>query len=427
MMMNTPDRRETPLDPNAPETRSVEPRKSFAIPFLAVYLAVLVLLSLCPGLRFDDGMALEHYVLQAKGFLSGRAGLAEYHGPLNDVILFEDNRFIANPPFPAMLLMPFVAVLGDDTKGIILAALLLALAWFVLRAMATRFQPEEANWIAAAFILGTGLWFCFTQSDGMWFLAHTVSFTALLLAVYESLTKGRGWLAGLLLGASFLSRQTTLYSAIFLLAALWVRHREMRCRMWQVAGFALAFSAAIGFYCWFNWVRYGNPFDTGYSYLAQPEHLAIRQEGPGLFHWKYIPFNLYYLLFSVPQIEFHGLDFLAGWSMSAWGTSLTFASPFLVFALFSRLNRPLKWAAWLAIALTALHVSFYHANGWKQINCFRYALDFMPLLLVLCATAPIQEHRGLWRAGIIYAIALNALALVFVPLTNEIYQMLRAG
>jgi hypothetical protein len=143
--------------------RSVEPRKSFGIPFLAVYLAVLVLLSFCPGLRFDDGMALEHYVLQAKGFLAGRPGLAEYHGPLNDVIHFEDNRFIANPPFPAMLLMPFVAVLGVYTKGIIIAALLLALAWFVIRAVAARFQPEEANWIAAAFILGTGLWFCFTQ------------------------------------------------------------------------------------------------------------------------------------------------------------------------------------------------------------------------------------------------------------------------
>jgi hypothetical protein len=33
----------------------------------------------------------------------------------------------------------------------------------------------------------------------------------------------------------------------------------------------------------------------------------------------------------------------------------------------------------------------------------------------------------MWRAGVIYAIALNALALVFVPLTNEIYQMLRTG
>jgi general stress protein CsbA len=57
--------------------------------------------------------------------------------------------------------------------------------------------------------------------------------------------------------------------------------------------------------------------------------------------------------------------------MSPWGTSLTFASPFVFFALFSRINRHLKWAAWVAIVLTAVHVSFYHANGWKQINCFR--------------------------------------------------------
>jgi hypothetical protein len=53
-------------------------------------------------------------------------------------------------------------------------------------------------------------------------------------------------------------------------------------------------------------------------------------------------------------------------------------------------------------------------GGW-QINGVRYALDFLPVLLVFAARGLQREadtpYAVIWKGAIVYAIALNVLAI----------------
>lgn len=395
-------------------------------PVLMYLLCACLLASFLPALRFQDGFAEEHCVLQAEAFLHGQASIdSEQH--LNDLVSVGENRYLVNPPFPSLLLVPLVAVLGIAyAKGFFLALVLTFINLRQIYSIAALLgRSKSALWFTGAFFLGTGYWFCFTQSDGMWFLAHTASFTFALAAVKESLGSHRGWLMGLCLGASFLSRQATIHLGVFLFLNLLLRQAPAGRKLRSATGFLAAFGVAALFYLWFNWIRFGSPFDTGYDRLEQPFFLNERQLSHGLFHWIYIPVNAIHMFLNGFHVQLLGEDLLAGWNMNVWGTSLTFASPFVFFAFSSKLPKSTRTAAWIAIALITLHFLCYHANGWKQINCYRYSLDVMPLLLILCVSAITPANVRLWKALTVYAVSLNCLALVLVPFGNKLFQYVR--
>jgi hypothetical protein len=365
----------------------------------------------------------EHCVLQADAFLRGRTDIENKHY-LNDLVTIGSHRYVVNPPIPSVLLMPFVAILGTSfANGFLLAVALTIVNVRQIYALATLLKQRElALALTGAFLLGTGYWFCFTQSDGMWFLAHTVSFTFALAALKECFDDGRPWLMGVWLGCSFLSRQITIYLGVFLMLMLVVRSSTLSQRIRRLSEFLAAVSIAVGLYLWFNWARFGDPFDTGYAKLEQPLFLNERQLLYGIFHWLYIPANAIHMFWNGFHVQLQGEDLLSGWSMSLWGTSLTFASPFVFLALWSRLSKATKAAAWISISFMVIHILSYHANGWKQINCYRYSLDFMPLLFLLSASAIIGPNVKLWKACVVYAVVLNCLALVVVPVTNSLFR-----
>ena len=384
---------------------------------------------LLPSFRNEYYPGENLYALQARAFCHGRLGLSEKH---YDTALVGGQYHLVNPPFPALVLLPFVAVLPQHTDKITSLAVALALtvvAGYALRRILLKLAVADRTipWACLGLFGGTGFWFCLQMSHAMWFFAHIVGITALLLAIQETLYKGRGVVAGFLLGAAFLSRQMMLYSVLFFAVALWqrdVQARQDRRHAWlNLAGFAGVFGLAVGGYLWFNWVRFGNPLDPGYQLLAQRDYLAWRQAHLGLFHPLYIPVNLIHLFFQGPHIEFDPPGLLTHWHLNPFGTSLTFASPFLLLAFWgtwpeARVHR----ALWATIFLTMTHALMYHTNGWVQVNTYRYALDFVPLVLLLAARSAPRIPPGWFRALVIYAVALNALALFWIPFIGRAYE-----
>ena len=65
----------------------------------------------------------------------------------------------------------------------------------------------------------------------------------------------------------------------------------------------------------------------------------------------------------------------------------------------------------------------YHANGWAQINAQRYALDFLPILMLLTVRGLPYANRKLWEGCVIYSVALNVIALlVFLRLWLVLFE-----
>jgi hypothetical protein len=223
-------------------------------------------------------------------------------------------------------------------------------------------------------------------------------------------------LAGVCIGLSFLTRQLTIFMAVFVVVVLWQHPRlaEPRSRWLQLGLFAGAIAVCVAIYLGYNALRFSNPFDTGYTSMPLSGFLKERFDYHGLFDARYLPFNLYYLLLAGFQMNFAPPAFLRPIGLSPFGTAITLASPFIFSALLARGNKPLLMAAWASIALIIVPQLFYYNNGWMQFNAQRFTLDLWPVLFVLVAMGAPRAPRRLWQAAIVFAIALNAINWAFL-------------
>lgn len=393
------------------------------------YGRVVILLTLAIALMgvvhpdlFQRSGRWNHYVLQAHAFLQGQLNIDDYFG---DVAYYDGHCYVVFPPFPALLITPFVAVFGFEMRTAVIALALTLSNLYFLNRILLHLVPETQprRWLLAAFFLGSAYWPTLFSAHEAWDFAHLVAVSTILPAIAETFGRRRAWLVGLLCGAAILSRQLCIYSVPFFMVALWCRdpcdEQPRGSGGVSVGLFLLPVAAAIAAYLAFNAARFGSPFETGYQYLGYSGFLDARVSQYGLFHPVYIPFNLIHLFLQGPHIEFSGDTLLHLEGLDPFGTSLTFASPFLFIALLARWKRPLLWTAWLAVVATIAHVACYHNNGWTQYNTQRFSLDFLPILIVLVALGVTSVRDIWWKAAIGYAVALNVLALLLLPILKK--------
>ena len=359
------------------------------------------------------------HVQQAFSFIHGELFVIN---PVNDVALYNDHYYSVFPPFPAILMVPFVLIFGAAAaKGTVLALLLTALGAVALFRIfvALEVSKPTAFWLAAGFFLGTGYWFAILGSSAVWMLSQTVAVNCALISFYFLIAARQSvWsiaLAGLFLGFAFTSRQVTIYLIVFSLMYLWssVAKNDTGKFLRFAGAFIAPFAACLGLYMLFNQLRFGSALETGYRYILLGDSLGgERFRTYGLFNTAYLPFNLNSMFLSGFQLDFGGSTMTDVQSISPWGTSLLFASPFLITAFYARGPKWVIAAAWASIGFALLHMLLYFNNGYVQVNTNRFTLDFLPLLMILCALGIKKAPTILWRAGIVWAIALNFLAFV---------------
>src|SRR5207249_10201051 len=123
------------------------------------------------------------------------------------------------------LLLPIVSIFHLSHQTLISLAFSLGMGIFniwlmiaVLKRLAQRQFPgltfTAAAWLTVLFALGTEHLFA-TMQGNVWYTAHVVATTFLLLYTGETLDKRRSVLAGLYLGLAALSRSTTLFTFPF--------------------------------------------------------------------------------------------------------------------------------------------------------------------------------------------------------------------
>ncbi len=353
------------------------------------------------------------YVQQAQAFLQGRLDVdAQYY----DTAVYQGKFYVSFPPFPTLLLLPFVALLGVAGTKVVLIAIglsLINIAVLIQILEKLNLNSNQIFWLTAAFFLGTGYWIAVRASSGVWFFAHIVAVGCMLLAINEALGRGVGILAGLFLGLAFLTRQLSIYHFIFLGAALWQNpHSATRQqKVLNVLGFGAVLGLCVGGYLLFNWLRFGSLFDTGYTHIPLAANLKARVDQFGIFNIAYVPFNFIYMFLQGFHLEFKPPAFLDIAGVDPYGTSLTIASPFIFAALRAKWDKGLLWPAWASVCLTLVHLLFYYNNGSLQWNTQRFALDFLPVLIVLVALGSKQTDGWLWKIAIVWSVLLNILTI----------------
>ena len=394
-----------------------------------------------------------HYVAQAEAFLHGRWDLAlpaGPHGAADVIVLNGGKHYIVYPPFPALLLMPFVAIFGFNTSDVlftaVLSAMIMPLLFLVLeqaRANGLTSRGWRAN-VSIAFLLYFGSIALVLSLDGtMWFTAHITAMIFTLLSLLLALRRHFGW-AALALGCAFFSRATVALGFPFLFYLAWqdggLRQdveafaRTVRARApewtlipWRRLTPPLAVTAVIVLlFMARSTLIFGSPLDSGYAELIDQRYPQVTN---GPFCVCYVPANIVANFFTFPRVSFTGpfdrapqIDMLnhvdlkdasgqdivnaSGHDVQEYGVAVSIfvTTPLFLFLFARNRKRSLTRAAlWATLGLVVIAVLLFHASGWRQFGA-RYLFDGYPYAFLLLA---LNDIRVDWRF-----VALGALGIL---------------
>ncbi len=309
------------------------------------------------------------YALQAARWLGGHLDLGQNYGHL-EIATFGGRHFISFPPFPSVVLLPFVWLFGTNTPDGFISLLFAAMGAFYAARLALLYgkcEKEAVFWALFATLGGNLLSIMCT--GWVWFMAQTMAFS-FLLAAFCKAKEGKTCAALLLLAAAAGCRPFSVLCAPVLLYLL----HMAGCRFSKKTVLrALPAFVVVIFYGVLNFLRFGNPLEFGHNYL--PEFLAEPQFG-----LSYIPENVK-TLFRLPAFSGGRLVF-----PQFNGFAFFLASPlFLSYgALFIR--RKKEWIDYGVFALLVLWLLLFCMHrtmgGWHFGH--RYTIDLLPLALWGC-------------------------------------------
>jgi hypothetical protein len=440
---------------------------------VVVYLVFLAAYAGASGGRLRGHSQYNHYVYLADGWLHGRLALAgpppnENDWAKIDVLKLKDGRelrgiyggriggasdrfypmrgdsfivpageiasrstvrLVSFPPFPAVAMLPFVAIWGLQYNDVLFTVLWAAanptLLFLLLRALRARGYSRRSEvddlWLTVMFGVGSVYYFCSVVGE-VWFTAEIVGVTLSIGYVWGSLDVRRPVLAGACVALGFATRPPWAVLPLFLFEAVRAvggreALRDPRARRALVVSL-IRFAAPIAVgglaLAAYNYARFQQPFEFGHKYM--PVQWQDRMFKFGLFNYHFLSRNLAAALVLLPRI----MDHYPYVRVSQHGMSLLVTSPNLAYTVLPQEKSPLTKALWLTILTTALPDLLYQNSGYVQWG-FRFSLDFMIYFMVLLAIGNRPLTR-LFKALVVVAFGINLfLAIGFDRYTQFSY------
>ncbi len=341
--------------------------------------------------RYDP---YNQYVRLAHSLWHGRLDIVNPPGYL-ELARYPDGAYVINPPAPAVLLMPFVAIWGLATNEVVISMVLGAAAvglfWVATRQLG--WEPRLAAALTLLLAFGTNFWWA--AADGsMWMFAHVTAIFFMMGALVEATGAKRPWLVGLLVGTAGLARLPTFLSFPFFAYLLlhgdqrsWthmVRDREV---LLPLGLFAAGLGVMFALDLLYNYERFGTFKDEGYYH---PQYLLEPRFARGMNDISYIPRHLKAIFLQLPEFDSGTFPYFK----PSWvGQGVFLTTPAFLYIFKSSINR-LTVAAIVATVLTLVPVMTYGVTGATQFG-YRYAIDVYPMLLVLTAAGMRHEMSPL--------------------------------
>jgi hypothetical protein len=432
--------------------------------------------------RFWRQSAAPHFVYQSKAFLEGRSDIdPEVLPNLEDWACVRDlggnkvrcegqplpaDRWYSSFPwFPAVVMLPFVAVngyqLNDTSFGVIVGALAIALFYAMLRVLketeGTQTSPMDDA--ITSLLLGFGTLFFYAAIRGeVWFSAEVMGIALTALYVRNAVGARRPMLAGLFWSMAVLTRTPLFFTGLFFFLELAAPDRGNRVAQLKaffrkpadklkvlgrfIAGAApLGVSAAI-----YNFVRFGSFTEFGHRFFFN-NRVNRDIDSFGLFNLHYLTRNLDAAFLKLPLIGKNPV--MLGYD--AWGMSLFLTLPLLALcfvpatqqkralqliaamggllvasSLFAPLapppgEPPIGWrpvALWLLLALV---LGFIAWSVWQWATSKDAPRLLVPVLFTLLACmlpGLAYQNTGYAQFGFRFSLDYTPYLLMLIPLAG---------
>ena len=422
-----------PIPEAAPAGLASDPGASATRYWLIIAALFLMGCALAAGLAMRtlaEEPGTNSYALLAQSWLDGRLDSQQCFD--GDCATFEGRTYVIFPPAPALVALPFVALSGEGANFHhfmpISMALLLATAFIWSKLLSAAGSDQSKTLILLlALVFATPLYYVAMRGDRVWFFAQLVGFFFVSMALWAAIGRRNALLAGTMIGLAFLSRQMTILYAPFLFALMIPDDQPLfrinRERVIRALKLGLPILAAVAAYCTYNFARFGAPLDTGYAYIAaatasgEDNVISLRIRDLGLFARDYFLFNLVHMFVQGLHIEFGGPYVTRLEGVDSFGTSILAASPFLLLLACVERHRLVIIGLGTAAVICGITL-FYHSNGFTQYNAQRYALDWLPIAMLLLAPSVRPQWRVVLALLVGYAMMLNLATMMALKVSG---------
>jgi hypothetical protein len=309
---------------------------------------------------------------------------------IHDLVVFEGKLFAYWPPFPALLLMPFVMLFGVNFSDILFTIIIGSINISLLTCLLKETNKKEITFLnkfqrsilTLFFAFGT-VYITMVPLGRVWFSALVIGVFCVLFAYYTAI-KFDGALgfffAGLGISIAFATRMDLIFTGVwpawFLLSKHWNNSKRQLIR-YVLVGLMPIIATGI-LLALYNYMRFGNIFDLGLNYHKMSSFFQDDFLKYGAFNIHYILPNLFYQYIAYPFFAKTPLEFFMG-------GSLFLLSP-VYFAIFWAFKKNFSnigvYFLVITIILTNVPILLLMGTGWVQFGP-RYTLDFsIPLLLL---------------------------------------------
>ncbi len=470
---------------NAPQGASSQALKLWFSAYrveVTLFAVAFFVLAAFSAQRFWRQSAAPHFVYQSKAWLEGRSDIdPEVLPNLEDWAcvrevggkkvrcegqpLRSDRWYSSFPWFPAVVMLPFVAVngyqLNDTSFGVIVGALAIALFFAMLRVLkdveGTRTSLMDDALTSLLLAFGT-LFFYASLRGEVWFSAEVMGVALTALYLRNAMGARRPLLAGLFWSMAVLTRTPLFFTGLFFLIEVIAPERGTRMAQvraffktpgprLKVLGRFVMGAAPLGILAaGYNVVRFGSLTEFGHRFLFN-NRVNRDIDTFGLFHPHYVARNLDAAFLKLPMLGKNPL--MLGYD--PWGLSLFITLPFLVLcfvpatlqkralqllgaifglliasAIFGALapppgEPPIGWrpvALWLLFALV---MTFLAWSAWQWATSKDAPRVLVPTLLTLLACmlpGLAYQNTGYAQFGFRFSLDYTPYLLMLIPLAG---------
>lgn len=348
-----------------------------------------------------DGNPYRQYVLLADALVDGRLHIVD-PAPWLELARTGEGAYVIDPPAPVLFHLPLVPVFGTDYDqtlvSVAVGAAAVGLVWVAARTLWSR---GFALLMTVLVGLGTNLWWASTDG-ALWTFAHVSAVFFSMGALVVAVRGGHPLWVGVLVGLAGLSRLPVFLSAPFFAWLVYERRFSREVARQRLVRPLALFATGVGvfavIYLGYNLARFGTPFDAGYFHEQYTDKPWFAE---GLFDLSYVPRHLHTILFAAPEFR----ESFPYFHPSTFGVGLFLTTPAFLYAFRARLG-PRTVAAVVSIGLVAVPILTYGATGWGQFG-YRFALDWLPMLVLLTASGMREEVAGRKIAVVGLAVLAN--------------------
>ena len=355
------------------------------------------------------------YSIQAEAWLNGEISIKNYS--YLELAFYKEKIFISFPPFPSVVMLPFVLIFGVNTPDTFIGLLFLSLGILYAYKLARNFilSKEIALFLAFFVTIASNIIFIMHDAGWVWFFAQILSFTFTMMALYYATTDKNYhfYFAYLFLAFAIGSRPFQIVYGLVILYFMLNRIKNIKTiLLYFVPALLVGVSYAL-----YNYVRFDSFLEFGHNYLPE-----ITNSTDGLFNISYLADNLK-TLFLIPEVGEKGIINFPRFN----GFSIFILNPiiivmligFIVYLLSSLLNfkkeqhkryNLLILIIFIAIFLHTIFLCMHLTmGGWHFGN--RYLIDILPaiFLLIILFDIYLKNYQIIYIPFFLYGLIFNTI------------------